>query len=184
MRIAVSGTHLVGKTTLAEAMAARLPGHELVPEPYHLLEEEGHEFADMPSIDDFERQLERSLQCLQDCDEDVIFDRCPLDILGYLMTHRDADWFDIARWMPRIEESVTRLDLVVFVPIEHPDRVPVAGAEARLRADVDAVLNDLIADDAQALGFDVITVEGTLDRRLDQVFAHLGQRSQRRVGPP
>ena len=59
MRIAISGSHRVGKTTLAEALAAELPGYELVPEPYYLLEEDGHVFAAMPSIEDFELQLAR-----------------------------------------------------------------------------------------------------------------------------
>ena len=103
MRIAISGSHLVGKTTLAEALVEALPRYELVPEPYYLLEEDGYEFAESPSIEDFERQLERSFQCIQDSGADVVFDRCPLDILGYLVTHRDAEAFHIEDWMPRVE---------------------------------------------------------------------------------
>lgn len=60
MRIAISGSHRVGKTSLAEALAVALPGHELLPEPYHALEDEGHEFGEMPSLDDFTLQLERA----------------------------------------------------------------------------------------------------------------------------
>lgn len=82
MRIAISGSHLVGKTTLAEALADALPDHQLVPEPYHLLEEEGYEFGEMPSIEDFELQLERSFHCLQESGPAVVFDRCPLDMIG------------------------------------------------------------------------------------------------------
>ena len=44
MRIAISGSHLVGKTSLAEALADTLPRYELFAEPYHLLEEEGYEY--------------------------------------------------------------------------------------------------------------------------------------------
>ena len=101
MRIAICGSHLVGKTTLAQALAGALPGHELVPEPYHLLEEEGYEFTEMPSVDDFERQLERSLSCLQESGANALFDRCPLDILAYLSAHRDADAVNPADGMPR-----------------------------------------------------------------------------------
>jgi uridine kinase len=82
MRIAISGTHLVGKTTLAETLAAVLPEHELMPDPYHLLEEEGHEFTEMPSLEDFEAQLERSLECLEGSGSSVVFDRCPLSGRG------------------------------------------------------------------------------------------------------
>ena len=45
MRIGISGTHGTGKTTLAGALCARLPGHVVADEPYYLLEEEGHEFG-------------------------------------------------------------------------------------------------------------------------------------------
>jgi len=173
MRIAISGSHLVGKTTLAEALAEALPGHELVPEPYYLLEEDGHEFAEMPSIEDFELQLERSIQCVQESGMDVVFDRCPLDVLGYLVTHRDADAFRREDWMPRVREAVAKLDLIVFVPIEDPDRVAVPRPQARLRSDVDMVLRDMIVDDAYGLEIDVITVAGTPGTRLREVAAHL-----------
>lgn len=173
MRIAISGSHLVGKTTLAEALAEALPRYELVPEPYYLLEEDGHEFAEMPSIEDFERQLERSFQCVQESGTNVILDRCPLDILGYLITHQNADAFQLEDWMPRVRESIAKLDLIVFVPIEKPDRVAVPRSQALLRAEVDEVLRDIIVDDAYGLEVDVITTAGTPAARLRQAVAHL-----------
>lgn len=173
MRIAIAGTHLVGKTTLAEALVEALPQHELVPEPYYLLEEDGHEFAEMPSLEDFELQLERSIRSLEESGADTVFDRCPLDILAYLVTHRDADAFRLDDWMPRIREAVARLDLIVFVPIERPDRIAVPRSQARLRADVDAALGDMIVDDAYGLEVDVLTVAGTTGARVDAVAAHL-----------
>jgi hypothetical protein len=39
MRIAVSGTHVTGKTSLMHALCASLPQHTIVPEPYDILEE-------------------------------------------------------------------------------------------------------------------------------------------------
>ena len=173
MRIAVSGSHRVGKTTLAEALAAALPHHELVPEPYELLADEGHVFGATPAVEDFELQLERSLQCLRESGTNVIFDRCPLDILSYLVTHRDRDAFRLEDWLPDVELLVPRLELIVFVPIEAPDRVPVRRPEARLRADVDTVLHDLVVDDAYGLGVDVVTVSGTTVARVQQVLSHL-----------
>jgi uridine kinase len=41
MGIGISGTHGTGKTTLAEQLRARLPGHALTEEPYYLLELSG-----------------------------------------------------------------------------------------------------------------------------------------------
>lgn len=175
MHIAISGSHLVGKTTLAEALADALPSHDLFPEPYYLLEEDGYEFGEVPSIHDFERQLERSLQCIEESRTDVVFDRCPLDFLGYLITHRDAEAFRLNDWLPRVRASLAKLDIIVFVPVEEPDRVAVPRSQARLRAEVDAVLRDIIVDDVYGLENHVITVQGTPGARLRQVVAHLGR---------
>jgi hypothetical protein len=176
MRIAISGTHRVGKTTLAEALAEALPGHELVPEPYYQLEEAGYEFEATPSIEDFQEQLERSIRGVSESAKNTVFDRCPLDILGYLLTHRDADAFELDAWMPRVREAVAKLDLIVFVPIEDPDRVDVPRDEARLRADVDEALRELVEDDAFDLELDVLTVEGPASARLRQVIDRIQPR--------
>lgn len=77
MRIAFSGSHRVGKSTLVEAVAERLPRHATVDEPYALLEEEGYECPEVPALEDFEAQLERSLAALEGGKRDVLFDRCP-----------------------------------------------------------------------------------------------------------
>ena len=60
MRIAVSGAHRTGKTTLIDELLGALATFSAVDEPYCLLAEEGHAFAEMPCLEDFELQLERS----------------------------------------------------------------------------------------------------------------------------
>ena len=57
MRAGISGTHGTGKTTLAGALCARLPGHVVADEPYYLLEEEGYEFGYPPSLEDYRALL-------------------------------------------------------------------------------------------------------------------------------
>ena len=86
MRVGISGTHGTGKTTLAQALCVRLPGHVVADEPYHLLEEEGHEFGFPPSLEDYRALLARSVQSLTSPPllPRVIFDRTPLDYLAYL----------------------------------------------------------------------------------------------------
>ncbi|MET0385245.1 MAG: AAA family ATPase [Polyangiales bacterium] len=171
MRVALCGSHRVGKSTLAEAVLEVLPGHALVPEPYESLVEEGYEFAEEPALEDFEAQLERAIADVLSSGPDTVFDRCPLDLLGYLTTHPDAEAFELDDWMARIEAAVAKLDLIVFVPIEEPDRVPVPRSEGRLRAKVDAALQAIVVDDTYGLDFSVITVEGSLSARLHQVVA-------------
>lgn len=170
MRIAISGTHRVGKTTLAQALADALPGHVFVPEPYYLLEDEGHEFEEMPTLEDFEAQLERSLTCLGEGAASAIFDRCPLDLVAYLRTHRDRAGFDVDDWLQRIREQMATLHVVIFVPVEALDRVPVDRAEARLRARVDDELRDLVLDDALDIGVHAVEVHGPVVVRLRQAL--------------
>jgi predicted ATPase len=178
MRIAVSGAHRTGKTTLIEELSRALPDYVVVDEPYHLLAEEGHEFAAMPSLDDFELQLERSLQCVEDSEEDQLFDRCPADMLAYLIVHRDSIGFDAGVWLRRLESAMRRLDLIVFVPIEHPDRVSfVSDSEDReLRRRVDEELRDIVVEDRWSLGLEAIEVTGTLRERARQVLAQVKRR--------
>jgi broad-specificity NMP kinase len=82
MRIAVCGTHGTGKTTLVEALSPHLSGYDVIVEPYRQLEDEGEDFAERPVADDFARQLERAINCLEESGADSLFDRCPADLLG------------------------------------------------------------------------------------------------------
>jgi predicted ATPase len=174
MRIAVSGAHRVGKTTLVEELSAALPAYRTVDEPYHLLEEEGHEFADVPAVEDFELQLERSIACLSEGEGDVVFDRCPADLLAYLLTHDDADAFDLDAWLPRARDAIAQLDLVVFVPIEDPDRIAMSRTpDADWRQRVDEQLRAILVDDSHDLAAPVLEVSGSPRDRARQVLAHL-----------
>jgi len=172
MKIAVSGAHRTGKTTLVEELCRALPTYEAVDEPYHLLEEEGHEFAAMPCLEDFELQLARSIESIVEAEEDRIFDRCPADILAYLITHRDSDGFDVERWLPRVRRAMERLDLVVIVPIEQPDRVTVSEPDdAALRRVVDEEIREIVLEDRWEFGVGALEVTGTQRERARQVLA-------------
>ena len=172
MRIAVSGAHRTGKTTLIEELGRFLPAYVAVDEPYYLLEEEGHDFAEMPSVEDFELQLERSIECVDHSEDNQIFDRCPADLLAYLIAHRDSDAFDIEPWLPRARSAMQRLDLVVFVPVESPDRV-IAFEEDELRRRVDDELRDILLGDRWDFGVDAMEVTGTARERARQVLVRI-----------
>lgn len=183
MRIAFSGSHRVGKTTLIERVAEGLPRHVVVDEPYHLLEEEGHEFAEQPSLEDFEAQLVRSLEALNDGERDVLFDRCPIDVLAYLVEHDDAAAFDRDDWLDRIRDAVQTLDLIVFVPIEQVDRIALARHEdAAHRRAVHERIGELLTDGGVAGDVEVLTVAGDLRARTEQVLAQVARRARGAAG--
>ena len=85
MRVAISGAHATGKSTLAADLARQLPRHLVVDELYHTMVAEGYDFPAEPTAEDFEAMLQRSSASLHDMQSrDVIFDRCPVDYLAYL----------------------------------------------------------------------------------------------------
>ncbi len=173
MKIAVAGSHRVGKSTLLEELSSSLPGYRTVDEPYHLLEEEGHELAAVPTVEEFELQLERSIECVREEQGDVLFNRCPADILAYLVTHDDADAFDLGDWLPRARAALAELDLIVYVPIEDPDRIPVARSDAAWRERVDEQVRAILVDDCWDLAPPVLEVTGSPRDRARQVLARL-----------
>jgi predicted ATPase len=183
VRIAFSGTHRVGKSTLVDHVADALPRHESVAEPYLLLEEDGYESPERPTVEDFEAQLERSLVALEEDRQDVLFDRSPVDVLAYLLTHEDATAFELEDWTERTRAAMRTLDLVVFVPVEERDRVPLpAHEDPELRLAVHEKLHELLVDDALRLETEVLTVHGDVRTRVDQVLARIGELESDRPG--
>ena len=174
MKIAVTGSHNTGKTTLVGELHDLLPNYSIVDEPYYLLEEGGHVFPEMPGIEDFELQLERSIRCLEDCDGDTIFDRCPLDLLAYLICIDESVAYDVEPWLPKVRDSLQMLDLIVFVPIEIPDRIDFAAGEFRdLRTRVDEELREKVMDDRWNFGFAAIEVIGSPSERAGKIVTFL-----------
>jgi hypothetical protein len=161
-------------------VADALPRYTTVDEPYYLLEEEGYECSETPSVEDFEAQLERSLAALEEGEQNVLFDRCPADIFAYLLAHDDADAFEAEEWLDRTREAMQMLDLVVFVPIEERDRIALPSHEdGEYRLAVHEKLHHLLVDDALGFGTEVLTVCGDVPARVDQVMAHIGREKRR-----
>jgi len=179
MRIAITGSHRTGKSTLLAALAELLPGHKVVNEPYHLMEEDGHEFSHPPSLEDLVAQLERSLAEVSGAGGDVLFDRSPLDVLAYILCHEEAESFDLDEWLPEIEEAVQSLDLIVFVPIESPDRITFSPSddEGDSRTAVDEKLRELVLDDSFDLEPEVLQVQGDAKARAQRVFTWTQRKS-------
>lgn len=175
MRIAISGSHRTGKSTLLSLLSERLPSYSTVDEPYHSMEEEGHEFSHPPSIEDFEAQLERSFRDLEEEGDDVLFDRCPLDFLGYIAAHEDADSFHLDDWLPHVRAAVETLDLIVFVPIEPRDRIALSASDRHdaTREAVDEKLREILVADSFDLELDVLEVEGDPETRARAVIGRI-----------
>jgi hypothetical protein len=178
MRIGISGTHGTGKTTLAEALCARLPDHVVAGEPYHLLEDEGYDFAFPPSREDYRAMLTRSLRSLAvpPLLPSVVFDRTPLDYLAYLAATGAGPSGEVGA--AALRPVFASLDLLVVTMITpETERVLPPADMPRLRAQVNDALLELARGDPLDVWGDIPLLElsGSLDGRLDTVLATLDQ---------
>lgn len=181
MRVGISGTHGTGKTTLAEALCAHLPGHMTADEPYYLLEDEGHEFGFPPSLEDYRALVARSVRSLTSPSllPGMVFDRTPLDYLAY-MAAIGADPSAEAG-AAALRPAFGSLDLLVITLITpETEQVLPAAEMAGLRREMNDALLELVYDDPLDAWTDVPVLElsGPLDGRLDAVLAAL-DRSRR-----
>ena len=178
MRIGVSGAHGTGKTTLVEQLCQALPGHTQVDEPYLLLEEEGYDFSYPPSVEDYRRQLARSVTLLQERGTSLIFDRTPLDFLAYLA----AVGMDITagRLPPRLWPAVASLDLLVIVPrsIHAAELLPPVEMRQLQHAMNDALVEFIYGDPLDLLAdVELVEVPVALETRVRTVVRAVGDRA-------
>lgn len=182
MRIAVTGTHGSGKTTLVEDFVRAHADYESVPEPYWLLAQNGMAFADGPTVSDLEEQLKQSCRLILEEAQGpkVIFDRSPLDFLAYLdvvSAGEGFEWLPDGRLLSRIGKALASLDLIVFVPLVRPDEIADAIEFPQLRAQVDRRLKAMLRDDDLGLlerGPRVVRVSGSREERVARVAAEVG----------
>ncbi|HKY44785.1 MAG TPA: AAA family ATPase [Pyrinomonadaceae bacterium] len=177
MRIAVSGTHCTGKSTLIDEFLRVHRDFVHEPEPYTVLVEElGEEFSAEPCVEDFRRQLEFNIDRLKQHTrgERVIYERCPIDFLAYIEciapTPTTTSVFD------EILENMQRLDLIVYLPI---DSTIDAGDEEfqKLRKAVDRRLSEIYNEDdlgiISATNLKIVEATGPIEKRLKTLEAAL-----------
>jgi predicted ATPase len=167
LRIAISGTHGSGKTTLIDAFMNAHPEYVHEPEPYTVLTEDyGEEFSDLPSVDEFYRQLEFNLERLEhhSRNDSVIFERSPVDFLAYMMViddsgRRESELLASARKL--VGDGLRHLDLIVFLPL---DSYLPAAEYPKLRTAVDQRLAQMYEDDEFGIRF--VEACGSIQQRL------------------
>ena len=174
MKFAVSGTHATGKSTLMHALTSLLAGYEAVEEPYYLMAEDGYDFADEPTLDDYVAQMKYSMAMIAGSEDDTIFERAPLDFLAYLNAHDEGATFEEESWSEMVEETMDMLDFVVFVPVETPDVIGLAFENDRaLRERVNHALQELMDEFEFSGGGRVVTVSGSVEERARQVLSFM-----------
>ena len=161
MRIAVSGTHCTGKSTLIEEFLRAHPDFVHEPEPYTVLVEEfGEEFSAEPFVEEFYRQLEFNIDRLREHKRGarVIYERCPIDFLAYI------DALDSQATQPSlnlVSDAIQNLDLILYLPLDDTFDVP-HDEFPKLREAVDRRLSAIFGDDEFGIisSSNVVVIEG------------------------
>ena len=183
MRIAVTGTHGSGKTTLIDDFVEAHSDYERELEPYWAMAQSGIPFADGASLADLEEQLVASTTLIRARADapNVIFDRCPIDFIAYLEVVGEAEgieWEPSGKLLAGIERALEAIDLLAFVPLVRRDEIRAAIELPRLRHQVDARLKAILRDDALELleqGPTRIELCGSRDERVRMLSRAIGR---------
>lgn len=179
MRIAVSGTHCSGKSTLVQDFLAAHREYVHEPEPYEWLQDlYGEEMAEEPAAEDFLRQLQLSVERLGGYGPgaNVIAERSPLDFIAYMLalTELGRSARDCALTSEATElaaAGLAHIDVMAVLPLNDRDGIVAPESEdLELREAMNERLLDLItADELSLFGSGrprVVELHGSPTKRL------------------
>ena len=155
MRVAVSGSHSTGKSTLIAAFAAKRPQYVYEPEAYEVLADDiALTSSEGPDSEGLAALLEYTASVLANHQRGatVIFERSPVDYLAYAAASRSMAASECAEFMrayvPMVRDSIRNLDMIVLLPVS--GKGPIAsrpGENERFRERVDDELRRALIDD-------------------------------------
>ena len=154
MRIAVSGTHCMGKSTLITDFLRGHPQYKSVIEPYYLLQEQKTmEMSLEPSLENLLEQLNYSIEQLMEGEDNIIFDRCPVDYIAYAMTILDQENSsindsEVSDLFQDVKNALNTLDLIVFLPITTEHLIQYTEENPAYRKAADKCFRRIYRDDA------------------------------------
>lgn len=186
MRIAVSGTHFIGKTTLIDDFIAKHSDYTKEDEAYQKLADSYQVNPEAgPSFELAKEQLLVNLEHIfENIDQDnIIYDRCPIDFLVYaacalaqeqnlLAESELSDMFD------DIIEALASFDLIVFLPLNENQEIEYTQENPQLRIEADHYFQQIYRDDEFKLFPTynqprIIEVFGTREERVKLIESYL-----------
>jgi AAA domain len=187
MRIAVSGSHGTGKSTLVAAFLERCPHYVHEPEAFETLGDDIDFEGDEPTADGLRLLLDHTAAAIEAYGPgaSVIFERSPIDYLAYAAAGswpRGARAAFLKEALPIVRRGLLGLDLVAFLPVSSCGPGSRPGESPRFRRRVDRALERALLDDehdlfGEAGGTRTVALPADLDRRV----AELVRLASRRV---
>ena len=183
MRVAVSGSHGTGKSTLIAAFLSKRPEYAHEPEAYEVLADDiALLTSEGPDAEGLAALLEHTAATLARYRPGaaVIFERTPVDYLAYAAATRSIpravrDEF-MRSYVPVVRDALRSLDLIAFLPVSSGGPVtsrPHEDERFRWRAD-EELRCALVDDDYGLLGRDhgplVVELSADPDRQLAELL--------------
>lgn len=155
MKVAVSGSHSTGKSTLIAAFIESCPHYLYEPEAYEVLADEiGMTPSEGPDVDGLVDLLEYTISVLASHRHgaSVIFERSPVDYLAYAAASEsipaeEREQF-LRSFVPAVRDAMRDLDMIVLLKVS--SRGPVGarpGEDEAFRLRVDGELRSALIDD-------------------------------------
>lgn len=189
MRIAISGTHFIGKSTFINDFIKVHPDYIHEIEPYYQLQDKHNiEFSEDPTLECLYDQLDYSLERLHELSNhpNVIFDRCPIDFVAYAMYAAKQMGITIHESViferfSDIQEALENLDLIVFLPIKQEHEADyIIPEDGFYRKAIDKYFKKIYRDEIYDIfpSYDhpkIIEIWGNRTERIKKLEAYLNQ---------
>jgi len=155
MRVAIAGSHSVGKTALISGFLSFHPEYVHEPEAFETLGDDVElTESGAPTADGLVLLLNYTLASVEGRagQDRVIFERSPVDYLAYAAAsvgawHSDEIRGFLRAQRPRVRESLRHLDLIAYLPIPTTGIVRRRGESKAFRRRVDACLRRALLED-------------------------------------
>src|SRR5262245_49024490 len=160
MRIAVSGSHGAGKSTLIATFLGRCPDYLHEPEAFETIGDDIELTASgEPTPEGLQALLDYTVASLEShaTDACVVFERSPVDYLAYAVASRSPEWRSARQAFLDVQVEVVRaalrrLDVIAYLPVSAKGPVQGRpGEDARFRDRVDQCLRRALFDDEHDL---------------------------------
>ena len=165
MRISVSGSSCLGKSTLISDFIKNWPNYKTPSEDYRkILKEKNYPHSKKCIKEGQWAIINHMIDEMQKYSKDdkVIFDRCPWDVLVYSlwsceMGATDIDEKFINQLIPLVKESLKYLDLIFFIPITKHSPIPIVNngyreTDPQYIAEIDNIFKALFYEYQHSLG--------------------------------
>lgn len=165
MKIAITGSMGVGKTTLANMLSEKT-GIELLPEVARDMLQEGWKL-DFGATEDFEREMLHR-QLLLEIEDDFIADRGIIDIMAYCMVIFD----DNESLLNHVNKYLMRAeyDTVFYMAPEFPiEDDGIRSTDLKLQKQIDQTIKGILSVGQ----FNWIQLTGSREKRLKKALKHL-----------